>query len=396
MDAGLGEVPASRVDWARVRLPWRVLKWVGVAFGGALLLAGLGALTWWSMRPAAPAEMTDIASDWNATVRRLGIEPIYPPQEDFQVGDIYASAFGAIDDAPTLAGRAVKIYHYDMRPDLERVQSQLIAFPATMPRPADNGAVWPQPHSDDSPFGNAATPPKGLSLAVFPGFTLGHVRHSGSDVGGLFRGVSTAITQSGESDDDVELRIPFAETYGVPSLVATGRLDMFCEDETTRDACSDDFLRRQLSMVAGKAVFEPGVSVELILVSRVYLARAIEQVHSSTSAAGANVRIAAKLRDVSAAAADVPTPPPTPDQAQSLEAAKALAGTISRQRQQLDALAQDIGNGRNGLGATVQAAESGRIAITQTFERPVAFGYRAVRRSFAPEPGSPAASDAPK
>lgn len=394
MDAGLGEVPASRVDWARVRVPWRLLKWVGVAFGGTLLLAGLVALAWWSMRPAAPAEMTDIASDWNATVRRLGIEPIYPPQEDFQVGDIYASAFGAIDDAPTLAGRAVKIYHYDMRPDLERVQSQLIAFPATMPRPADNGAVWPQPHSDDSPFGTAAAPPKGLSLAVFPGFTLGHVRHSGSDAGGVFRGVSAAITQAGESDDDVELRIPFAETYGVPSLVATGRLDMFCEDETTRDACSDDFLRRQLSMVAGKAVFEPGVSVELILVSRVYLARAIEQVHSSQSAVGANVRIAAKLRDVSAAAADAPAP----DQSQppGIDVAKTLAATISRQRQQLDALAQDIGNGRNGLGATAQAAESGRIAITQTFERPVAFGYRAVRRSFSPEPGSPAATNAPK
>jgi hypothetical protein len=32
----------------------------------------------------------DIASSWNASISRLGISPIFPPQEDFYVGDIWA------------------------------------------------------------------------------------------------------------------------------------------------------------------------------------------------------------------------------------------------------------------------------------------------------------------
>src|SRR5947209_3303894 len=37
--------------------------------------------------PNNPSE--DISATWNATVHRLGIEPVYPPQEDMAVGDIY-------------------------------------------------------------------------------------------------------------------------------------------------------------------------------------------------------------------------------------------------------------------------------------------------------------------
>ncbi|MFP3711255.1 hypothetical protein SB783_45540, partial [Paraburkholderia sp. SIMBA_009] len=38
---------------------------------------------------------TDVTDDylpkrWNESIRRLGIEPVYPPQEDIYVGDIIA------------------------------------------------------------------------------------------------------------------------------------------------------------------------------------------------------------------------------------------------------------------------------------------------------------------
>src|SRR3990170_2050415 len=72
--------------------------------------------------PLPPPE--DASALWSESVSRLGIEPLFPPQEDFHVGDVYVviSAYDEADgttrekspDRPLLR-KSAKIGHLDLR-----------------------------------------------------------------------------------------------------------------------------------------------------------------------------------------------------------------------------------------------------------------------------------------
>src|SRR4051794_29850183 len=76
-------VPASK----------RRYRWIVTIFSIILLTVGITYLIWWTL----PKEGSKLGStlqetitrQWNSTIFRLGIEPIYPPQEDISAGDIY-------------------------------------------------------------------------------------------------------------------------------------------------------------------------------------------------------------------------------------------------------------------------------------------------------------------
>ena len=121
-----------------------------------------------------------------------------------------------------------------------------------------------------------------LPLAAFPGFSIHH-RSAGSLTGFL----KTQFAGRQYQDDDVELTIPFVETYGIPSVAATKILRKYCIDNA--EVCNDAVLRRQLSFVS-PAVFDYDTvafrennqlhyyaNIDLELVNRVYLARSIEE-----------------------------------------------------------------------------------------------------------------------
>jgi hypothetical protein len=40
-------------------------------------------------RPIPQLDDRDVAESWSDSINRLGILPIYPPEEDFHVGDIW-------------------------------------------------------------------------------------------------------------------------------------------------------------------------------------------------------------------------------------------------------------------------------------------------------------------
>jgi hypothetical protein len=70
-----------------------------------------------TIRPFSPAKVPeakseDVANEWNISIARLGISPLYPPQEDFFVGDFWAIVVEAKDTG--LIGRGIRIAHIDL------------------------------------------------------------------------------------------------------------------------------------------------------------------------------------------------------------------------------------------------------------------------------------------
>ncbi|WP_353645106.1 hypothetical protein [Mesorhizobium sp. WSM2239] len=99
-----------------VRWVWLKLQGFATTFGPAVvsksaLIVGLmifGLVVFFLVKPFdSPRELPDdnAAVAWNAAIERLGIQPLYPPQEDFFVGDIYVT----LDDPESeIAGEIIR------------------------------------------------------------------------------------------------------------------------------------------------------------------------------------------------------------------------------------------------------------------------------------------------
>ena len=278
------------------RMEWR--RWLA----GIIVLVGVAAAVRWASSGEQPDQ--PIAEQWNAAIKRLGFEPVYPPVEDLAVGDVFAmitddAKAGAITGEP-FAGRSIKLLHLDLTSEIEEHYRQTYQFPATANRPTQDGQAWPQVESTESLFKPPATR-TALPLVLFPRFTVTRSRRaSGSGaLSGLWQGVFGA---AGSSSEAIDVRISATETYGVAAIAGETRLLKFCEDKSTGNYCSDKGLRKQLSIVVGSKIDElftdpktgkqsPRFSVELALVNRVFLARSIQTSFNTDSGVGAQANL---------------------------------------------------------------------------------------------------------
>jgi hypothetical protein len=398
------QTPQPRNNWRKYL---RALRDVGFAVLGAGVLILLSFIIHWGTKPASTADISDIALDWNKTIEALGIEPIYPPEEDFHVGDLFVAITASqVEDLAKipLTARAIKIAHIDMNKDLREEYEQMPVFPATIPKPASIDIIWEQAQADKEIFSGSTQDRRYLPLVIFPGFALARVRQatvsgnwSDTVFGGVYKLASAlSITQS--SDDAVELRVPFAETYGIPSVRAAGHLISFCSDERTKPICTDDFARDQLSLIIGDKIREKTreiigdkvsetyrFDVELYLVNRVYLTRNIEQRHSTTSTVGAQAKLVLNLRAAADAEAAIQksVATGTPGSAEISAASdptSRLRQLIADQQARLNDLANEAASGLPSGQVEVNSADSSRISISQILQRPVAIGFRAIHK----------------
>jgi hypothetical protein len=343
-----------------------------LALGVAVLLV-LAAIV---MVPAwnAPAEDRGVIAEWNETIARLGIDPVFPPEEDIYVGDVLAVITndrrpGKDARAQPLLNRAIKLTHIDMSTELNLQYGTLPVFPETEKRPADRDDPWPQKQASSPPglFGAPAARSI-LAIAAFPGFTIRHERGAS---GGLSAAAAGLFGASRQDSDVVEVKIPFAETYGLPSLLATGRLARFCGDPFTKAVCTDETLRKHLSYVNPAVLLkdtdpETGrvryvVDVEIALVNRVYLTRSIEQTRRLGRGTAASLDALAKTQRP----ADAPTP----------------ADAASVQKRTEDLVAR-LDPAVPGGSVSVTTTSDRQYELKQTFQRPIVIGYRAVRTAF--------------
>jgi hypothetical protein len=383
----------------RKRYVW--LRRSALVLGLALLfVAAATFIQRWTKAPSAASETRSVIEQWKATMMRIGLEPVYPPNEDVFVGDIYVVVTwdNDVGEKSPLIGKSVNVARIDMTKELEKAYRSGYSFPDTLPKPQTEGTPWPQKAAPASIFAPAVER-KHLPLVVLPGFTIARVRQASAGGGWLSGAFSALGAVEGAGESTIELKIPNAETYGVPSLVAGKYLEDFCKDTASRGVCTQQGARNELLSNVGSEVTDlvkcpdPAkdpcrkdyrLDIEILLINRVYMTRSIETVTRDSSSFGAQAKVAAKvseeLRQMQAAAPPAPAPNAPPAEVDA--ARRALEAHKTR----LDALAAQL-SAAPGAAASLHSSDANSVGITQTLLRPVVIGYRAFKQTPAfPKP----------
>lgn len=391
---------------AAMTINWRV-----IAVGGAAVVVGglLYLFVTAYSQPSTPVALgaDTVSSDWNEAVRRLNIEPIYPPQEDIHVGDIYAAVTRADRN---FQGKSVKLWHADLSEAIKRTYKNVPIFPPTKEPPGKDGQFWPQAEVSDL---FDVKPRTSLSLVAFPRYVIRHARQADGGIGaspGLWAKVSGLFAASGSSDDLEELHFPAAETYGVNAVEASAALALFCNKSPA--ICSETGVRSMLSMIVGKDVWDPEISkdgketgrfamgVELMLVNQVFLTRSIVRTHLRNNGRGFEAAVSAPVKEPDPPAPSTgpvgaaPEPPAAQPGAggQVGGAGESAAITAREQLQQkqneIARLTADLAKLQNRTGARMgaSATEGNTIGLNEVFPRPIVIGVRAVRLLPTPSP----------
>ncbi|MBK1661967.1 hypothetical protein [Paracraurococcus ruber] len=300
------------------------------ALAAGLVLAGGAAAILLLVRPfeapPPPIETVDVATAWADSIARLGIEPVFPPTEDLQVGDLWAVA-DAGGRSPLLS-RAVRLARLDLRPDILAAQRGAPVFAATAPGRPEEPARGLDRFEAEVPPGERIA----LRIAAFPGISIRHSVKAAARAGaagGLLDG-----SRTGAATEEITIRT--AETYGVDAGEGYGRLVAFCAEPRTALYCDEGFARQVLEAVFGPQIVA-AASIRLTLVVRVFLTRELTQRRGTEDERGAT----ATLQPGAPAGGEAPAAPP-------------------------------------GGSLAYAAATSSGLALSRVFERPVAFGFRSV------------------
>lgn len=225
-------------------------------------------------------EHTDIESDlakaWNSTIQRLGLQPLYPPQENFSVGDIWIVASSVSSDGEdetaidtnTLQQHAVRVGHVDL---IESIRNNSFIPSLTSTAIAEDGTG----KTELLPSAEPSDVPVHLTLLSYPGLHISRkVGISASFLGGLF--------SSSRSEDQIQdIAIPVAETYGASPLDAMGALYAWCASEDNKPYCEDAIARAYFSYAVNPAVLavnsqKYSVRLDIVIVDRVYMTRQLD------------------------------------------------------------------------------------------------------------------------
>jgi hypothetical protein len=147
----------------------------------------------------------DIASAWREGIGRLGLTAVFPPEEDFYVGDIFAVVADE-DKKSNLLGRAARIGRLDLTEAILKAGTGRPVFPDTAE--LANGQHFR--HQPEEALSTGDTSWITLSLVSFPGIRIRTKRNTTSALSLAYFGAN-----AGRDFETVEeISIPVAETYG--------------------------------------------------------------------------------------------------------------------------------------------------------------------------------------
>jgi hypothetical protein len=335
----------------------------------------------------------DVAAAWNTSIGRLGIQPLYPPTEDFGVGDVLAVV--ADSENVPLLGKAVRIAHIDLR-DLILASTVEPVFADTADLAAgssfrkqdrtevatdskDRRIRWPSRHFRASRSAMSrsrprprATPRDGSarletetrsrkyrSRAPKPTASRPSRRLSNSTIGAATKKPKPIVTIV---SSDKRLPLRSATGCSPPGRPTAPRLPAPIPRALKILRAPMPPARTAPTTTGPK---EYAARLQLQLVTRVYLTREIEQRRMNEAAAGAAVQA---LADPSQAKSDPAAAKPGDQSASAIEA-------INRNL---------AASGATGAKIAIVRSDGVNISLQETFQRPIAFGFRAVTISLTP------------
>jgi hypothetical protein len=348
---------------------------------------------------------SDVAQAWNQSIERLGIIPVYPPQEDLRVGDIWAVVVKAPEkdeprttgkadarsvpkyDVTPLLGKSSRIERLDLRKEIVDGDKGRSIFPATAALAATTGYRSSDPWEEENSTSKANSGVITTSIVALPFITINYAgKAGGSGSWGWFGAGGSEATQQIE-----QVRIKGVESYGAPGMDAYGRLDKWCKAKAF--ICEDDEVaRRYLATAIDSKVLhvEKDASgkdqyttrIELRLITRVYMTREIETSRWTVDSRGAVVQLAPDPNKLDVRVSVDPGKPG--DAARDPAGAAALPGTAQAA----------ASTGSQSVKFSSLRSSALEVGINGVFQRPVAIGYRAITielpLSTPPPPPSPA------
>lgn len=334
---------------------------LNILAGFGFLAAGFAVWQFATFREEGPVTAASVAASWNSSIAKLGITPVFPPEEDLHVGDVWAVVEDA-DENQAILGKAVRIAHINLREDLKREAGlKRPTFSATAEL-EDGKRIRRQNYYEIE----AAEPNEKikLSLALFPGITI----TKSTQAAGILDRIGLNLGIASGRVDAESIKIPVSETYGIAAGTAAARLDLWCKHPTTELYCRDEFLRRVMAFAVSDGVLATKdgayvAKIQLRLVNRVFMTREIEH---------------RRARDVSLSGSARASGPSAEPPAGSSDPSALAEARIKALESRVSALLS------GGAGATYARADGNELAMNQILERPVVFGFRAVTTSVKP------------
>jgi len=400
---------------------WR--RGVGIAVSlvaGGALLAGCSS----SVEPGF------VAKDWSAKMRELQINPIFPPREDVQVGDIYIPATQADEALEVLTAEgylpiSLWLGTLDLREELSNFYSFRNSYPKTalVKSGEDNVSNYtPQPVlGSEGPNGNGdvSCRPEGNSrdltcqsaaqnadiyltgnrarmrLVGFPEFFSVSVTSGQLDALIPSELITATLGVGFEEVEQATIKVPAAESVGLPmtavydKVVGDGNeivLDLLTSDAATRRGRSGEALCSELDLelVLSQGPVSPDGQFRLVVVTEVYYARQLDVSVSFANSAGLQIDFdptTAGIQSTSSGggsgqgqgAADGATQTGGTGEQAGGDDALPSADEISQRAVTLST----ANRAHAGAGIELVGGGAGRVALRRTFERPMAIGYRA-------------------
>lgn len=225
-----------------------------------------------------------VPKSWNAAIERLGITPLYPPQEDVFVGDVFLAINPSkqkFRDFPddiqrdSMIGRSVKVGHLDFTEFMRRPPDA--RYFGDNARNTDGSLALLQPRretdKDSLDAGKVV-----LSDLLFPAITL--------ERDGTFSGVERYLGLSASAASTEKIVLSHVQSYSADAYLSSTSLRAFCADKTTRGFCIEKSARTQLAYMIDDDILRTAKTddgdtaylfdIRIFVIYKIYLARGLQ------------------------------------------------------------------------------------------------------------------------
>ncbi len=334
-------------------------------------------------------------------MREYGINPVFPPREDLQVGDVYLRR-GDPADARFVRNAFVPIdlWVASLQPSsVERHYERRGSFPDSLEDSLtdEEGKVLPgrfvKVPADAGDPANAFSRHdlSRLRQVAFPDFLSLSVQSG--DVRALVpvQALSIGFGASWQNDQQADVKIPAAESYGIPfsqikaSLFDPGSTPARISPQIATHADLEMF-RRRLDALAPTADPCPRQYVYLDVITEVYYARVMDIAISTKYAVGTRVRVEPMSKSVvtettsteTRTGEDAPSTQTTTTKTTE-RATVPLTGDPIARAQALNERLREVDD-LNKVGGTFQfiSVSENSVGMRRSYQRPVAIGWRGV------------------
>lgn len=312
------------------------------------------------------------------SVTDLGINPIYPPREDFQVGDLYAVENHSEKDR--LKARSAYIDTIDLTKQIEAYLATRYKFAptATGTGPVTlNSQVIDATGQTDVVNGTLAKANfETLPITSFPEIEV----DSGITVGvsGQPQGLAAVFGFEAAKTLKMSLRYGGVTSYSIPAIQAHHYLSVYCDDPIKGVNCENTSLAYVMNLKYGlgdgdRDLVKGGY---VALIDKVYLARQITYTFNDATLAAAAA--------ASQGAAAAPTvSPEAVNKALDTDNASMLAALADLQTSLNEASTKTNGAGTGAV--TFAGVSRNGVSFNEVFARPVVIGYEAATLAGTPD-----------